>query len=133
MLSEVRIDKTPPLVTYTGNAGRYTMEQQIEIHCACSDALSGIATHNCQDITGPAYNFVTGTQQAQECTFSATATDRANNTTTASVTFTIAISNEGLQDLARQFCTDPAVLAGLLDKLNAAKAAAARGNATAMV
>lgn len=83
----VKIDKTPPAVTYTGNAGTYTLDQTINISCSAADNLSGVASNNCVDINAPASSFDIGTY-----TFSASATDNAGNTGTGSTTFTV-VSN----------------------------------------
>ena len=37
----VRIDRTPPAVVFSGNAGSYTADQQVAIACQAADALSG--------------------------------------------------------------------------------------------
>ena len=50
----VKRDATPPVVTFTGNAGTYTVADQVTIHCTASDAPSGIATNSCHDVNEPA-------------------------------------------------------------------------------
>ncbi len=83
-VSNLMIDKTPPAVSYTGNAGTYTADQNVAITCAAADSLSGVANTTCSNITGPAYSFGVGTH-----TFSASATDNAGNTGNGSTTFTV--------------------------------------------
>src|SRR5207302_16325 len=39
----INIDKTPPTVTYAGNAGSYTVDQTVNITCSATDNLSGVA------------------------------------------------------------------------------------------
>ncbi|MCO5176696.1 MAG: Ig-like domain-containing protein [Thermomicrobiales bacterium] len=95
--SVVRIDQTPPTVTYSGNAGSYGVDDQIEITCTASDATSGIASTTCQNITGPAASFELGTH-----TFSATATDNAGHTSSATTTFTIGLDYDSLAALTCQ-------------------------------
>jgi CSLREA domain-containing protein len=80
----VKIDKTPPTVTYTGNAGTYTFDQTVNIACSAADNLSGVGSTTCADISGPASSFGPGTH-----TFSATATDMAGNVGNGSTTFTV--------------------------------------------
>ena len=73
-------DATAPVVTLTGNAGTYTVADQVAIHCSASDALSG---HRGELVPGhrvlPAYSFGHGTT-----TVSASATDQAGNMTQTS-------------------------------------------------
>jgi hypothetical protein len=104
----VAIDKTPPAVTYTGNAGSYTVDQQVQITCAATDATSGVASSTCQNISGPAYSFGLGTHP-----YSATATDNAGNVGHGSTSFTVTLSPSSLQGLINRFCTDPSVAASL--------------------
>src|SRR4029077_19600546 len=96
-------DRTAPTVTYTGNAGTYTVDQTISITCSASDALSGLATNTCANISGPAYAFL-GTN-----TYRATATDVAGNSTTATTTFTVGATNDSLCALAKQLVTNAGV------------------------
>ncbi len=60
----IRIDKTPPTVTYTGNAGTYTVDQTIAITCTAADPHnangtpgSGLASTTCANVNAPAYTF----------------------------------------------------------------------------
>jgi hypothetical protein len=122
----VNIDKTPPVVTYTGNAGTYTVDQMVNITCSATDNLSGVASSTCQNISGPAYSFPLGTNS-----FSAAATDKAGNMGTGSTSFTVQATPGGLVNLVTQFVTNPGVAQGLTDKLNAIASAIARGNANA--
>jgi hypothetical protein len=94
----VRIDDTPPSVTYDGNAGTYTVDQQVAITCHAADALSGMASSTCVDVTGPAYSFALG-----QNTFSASATDAAGNTGTGNTSFTVVADPASIATLAMQF------------------------------
>jgi hypothetical protein len=80
----VKIDQTPPTVTYSGNAGAYTVDEQVAITCHADDSLSGVASTTCHDATGPAYTFALGAN-----TYSATAADYAGNTGSGTTTFTV--------------------------------------------
>ncbi|HEY6202932.1 MAG TPA: hypothetical protein VI056_07795 [Candidatus Limnocylindria bacterium] len=104
----VRIDMTKPLVTYSGNLGSYTVDQTLAIQCQASDALSGLASSTCLGIAGPAYGFALGANE-----FSASATDRAGNTATASTSFTVRVNTESLCELTRQFVRSSAKYAAL--------------------
>ena len=84
----IKIDTTPPAVSYTGSAGSYTLFQTVSIHCSAVDPSPGSGIDatktNCTDVTGPAYTFGLGAH-----TFTANATDLAGNAATASATFTV--------------------------------------------
>ena len=59
-----KVDTTPPVITYTGNAGSYSLLQTVSIHCSVVDPSPGSgvdasATH-CADVVGPAYTFGLG-------------------------------------------------------------------------
>jgi GH35 family endo-1,4-beta-xylanase len=114
------VDTTPPVVTYTGNAGSYTVDQTIAIHCAASDPSpgSGIASTTCADINGPAYSFGLGSH-----TYSATAEDVAGNVGFGSTTFTVKVTYASLEALVSRFSTSADVATGLNDKLIAASQA----------
>lgn len=125
-VSDINIDKTEPVVTYTGNAGSYTVDQMISIACTSSDSLSGVADDTCAGIAGPAWSFATGLNS-----YSATATDKADNVGQGSTSFTVAATPDGLCALGAHFATSAGVAQGLCSKLEAARAAAAKGNANA--
>lgn len=80
----VKIDKTPPRVSYRGNLGSYAAGQTIDIRCQATDGESGVASSSCADIRGLAASFGPGVHQ-----FSATATDIAGHTATATTSFTV--------------------------------------------
>jgi GH35 family endo-1,4-beta-xylanase len=110
-------DTTPPVVTYTGNAGNYAVDQTVAIQCTASDPDpgSGVASTTCADVNGPAYAFGLGSHP-----YSATALDVAGNVGSGSTTFTVTVTFASLENLVRRFSTDPDVTAGLNDKLAAA-------------
>jgi hypothetical protein len=110
-------DTTPPVVTYTGNAGSYTVDQTVAIHCAASDPSpgSGVASTTCADVNGPAYSFGLGSH-----TYSATAQDVAGNVGSGSTTFTVNVTYASLETLVSRFSTSADVASGLNDKLVAA-------------
>ncbi len=98
----VKIDKSDPVITYTGNQGSYTVDQTVDITCTPSDAYSGVASSTCQDITGPAYSFGVGSH-----TFSATATDNVGHVGSNSVTFSVGVTVQSLSTLTARFETNP--------------------------
>jgi hypothetical protein len=122
----IHIDKTPPVVTYTGNLGTYPADATVDIACSSSDALSGVAADTCSPVQGPAYLLLPGANR-----FSATATDRAGNVGSGATTFTVAATYASVKNVVARLCGAPDVVTGLTAKLDAAQAAAARGNGTA--
>jgi hypothetical protein len=126
-VSGINVDLTPPTVSYSGNAGSYTVDQQVQIACTPSDATSGVAANTCQTISGPAYSFGLGTQS-----YRATATDEAGNSGSGSTSFTVTVTPSSLQVLVNRFCTEPAVAASLdqdIDKITRALNANAKAAA----
>jgi len=109
----VKVDKTAPTVTYTGNAGIYTPDQTVSITCTAADSLSGVASSTCKNISGPAYNFAVGSNS-----FSAQATDNAANVGTVTATFILNVTSTSMRAVIKQFVTDPSVAQSLIDKAN---------------
>lgn len=121
----VKRDATAPTVTYSGGAGTYDILDDVAITCTAADNLSGVASHTCADISGPAYSFALGAN-----TFAATATDNAGNEGGASVSFTVGASFESLSELVASIA--PQGVANRLSSiLDAAARSAARGNENA--
>jgi hypothetical protein len=116
----VRHDSTPPVVSYTGNAGSYTVDQTVSIQCHASDPSpgSGLLSTTCADVSAPAYTFALGSH-----TLSASAEDVAGNVGSGSTTFTVAVTFDSLRTLVARFSTNPDVTRGLNDKLTAAEGA----------
>jgi hypothetical protein len=125
-ISGISIDKTKPVVSYTGNAGTYAADETVHIRCIAADALSDVASTTCADIDGPAYTFGLGAH-----TLSATATDYAGNVGEGSATFTVVVSESSLCALARRFVSKDGVARSLCATLDSAAAARERGNLTA--
>jgi hypothetical protein len=104
----VQIDETAPTVSYDGNAGTYTVDQQVSITCGATDAQSGVAASTCADVTGPAYSFALGTN-----TLTATATDNAGNTGCGQTSFTVVADPAGVAALTARFITSSAAYSAL--------------------
>lgn len=122
-LNGINIDKTLPVVTYSGNAGSYLVDATLKITCSSSDSLSGVASDTCKPITGPAYLFPLGIN-----TFSANATDKAGNVGTASTSFVLRVTFNSLKNVVSVVCNNPGVAQSLNSKLVAAEASAMRAN-----
>ena len=99
-VSGLDVDLTKPAVTFSGNAGAYSVDQMVAITCTATDGLSLIdAAHTtCPGASGPAYIFTLGIN-----TLTATATDKAGNVATASATFAVAADETSLCALTRRF------------------------------
>lgn len=117
----VKRDATVPAISFSGNAGTYTVDQTVTITCAADDATSGLASDTCADLSAPAYAFDLGSNS-----ISASAVDKAGNTGTASTSFTVTVTEASLCTLATRWA--PAMSVSLCKKLQNAAAAGARGN-----
>lgn len=111
----VMLDKTPPTVTYAGNAGSYTVDQTVSITCAAADppnangtAGSGLASTTCADVSAPAYTFNIGSND-----LSATALDVAGNVGNGSTSFAVQVTSGSVCDLTTQFIESSAKFADL--------------------
>lgn len=124
----VKLDRIAPTVAYTGNAGSYTVDQLVTIACAASDSGSGLVTTTCEDVSAPAYTFGVGAT-----TLTATADDVAGNRGSATTTFTVSMTSASLCTLTGQFLASskPQLTTSYCAKLNAAEAAAQRGDTAA--
>lgn len=117
----VNIDLTSPTVTYTGG-GTYTVDQNVSITCSSSDALSGVASDTCAGVSAPAWSLGLGTHP-----LSATATDMAGNQGSGSTSYKITVDGTSLCNLVTRWAKNAGEANSLCAKLNAAAAAAARG------
>lgn len=93
----IRIDKTLPTITWTGDA-TYGIADLVEVDCNAADTLSGIDIANCPSVSAPAYLFTPGANAV-----SATATDLAGNTRSSTFTFTIQVTPADIGALACSF------------------------------
>ena len=122
-VSGINIDNTPPVVSFSGNKAAYALDETVNITCSASDNVSGILSSTCKNITGPAFTFPLGTN-----TFKVTATDKAGNVGQSSISFRVTLSFDSLCMLTHQWISKAGVADSLCAKLDAAKAAAARGD-----
>ena len=130
-LSGINVDKTPPVVTYSGNHATYTADETVKITCTATDTLSGILSTTCKDIEGPAYGFTKGAEATQANVYTAAAVDNADNSANASTSFHVISTFPSQQALTRRFVHNTEVLASLLQKLELASQASARGDKAA--
>ncbi|MFE5321171.1 PQQ-binding-like beta-propeller repeat protein [Paenibacillus sp. NPDC056579] len=120
---EIRIDKTAPEVRFSGERA-YTVQQAVYIGCTASDALSGLAGDPCSGllVNRPAYTFEPGSHQV-----AVSATDKAGNTSTATFTYDVSVTYEGVNALIRQFVTERPIAEALCRELSLAEEAEKRG------
>jgi hypothetical protein len=123
-VTDINIDLTNPTVTYAGGKASYQVDEQVSITCTAEDALSGVAATTCANVSGPAYSFGVGSH-----TFSASAaTDRAGNTGSGSVTFTVGVTYTSLCNLSQRFADSRGVGTALCALLQLAESADAHNN-----
>lgn len=94
-------DTVAPTITFSGNAGSYSILSQVNISCVATDAGSGIATASCPSVNAAAHTLALGVN-----TLNATAQDVAGNIATASTSFTVTVNATDLCSLARQFASN---------------------------
>ncbi|HEY6218449.1 MAG TPA: hypothetical protein VIV65_00245 [Gemmatimonadaceae bacterium] len=111
-MPNVLADHTAPTITYSGNAGTYTVDQAVNITCTPTDDLSGVKSSTCSDIVGIGGDFAVGLN-----TFSATAEDNAGNVGTGSTSFTVVVTAAGLSSLVNQWVSNSGVANSLTGKL----------------
>jgi hypothetical protein len=93
----IKRDTTKPTLSFSGNAGSYTVAQIVSIGCTASDNLSGVAP-GCSGVSAPAYTFPLGAN-----TVRSSATDNAGNTGTSTTSFTVVVSSQSLATLTLRF------------------------------
>ncbi|HMI48604.1 MAG TPA: hypothetical protein VK481_08050, partial [Gemmatimonadaceae bacterium] len=121
-LWRIAVDVTPPTIAYSTHAATYTVDEHVSITCTATDAESGIVSNTCAPIDGDAYVFGLGPH-----TFSATATDDAGNSASASTSFSVNVTFSSLTNLTRRFVTKTKVADALVADLRDAEAARAKG------
>lgn len=110
----VKRDATPPTVTYSGQQAAYSLDQFVNIGCTASDAMSGLTSTTCANVSGPAYRFA-----FEANTFSAAAVDVAGNSASASVAFSVDVTYAGVCGLINRFVGNKGIANALCSKLAA--------------
>ncbi len=106
------IDGVAPTITFTGNAGSYSVDQQVNITCSTGDATSGVASSTCPGATGPAYALGVGSH-----TLNASATDMAGNQNTASSTYTVTVNSDNICALVQRWVSQKGVANSMCQQL----------------
>lgn len=113
IVGNINIDKTAPVVTYTGNAGSYTVEQTVAITCLATDPLSGVASSTCANVSGDAYSFTVGNNS-----YSASATDNAGNVGNGSTAFTVQVTAGSLCALVNRWVNQHGIANSMCQQLS---------------
>lgn len=108
----IKRDATKPVIGYAGNDGSYTVDQTVNITCSASDAMSGLASSTCANVTGAAYTFAIGANS-----YSASAQDFAGNANAASTQFTVQVTSGSLCALVNQWVSQKGVANSMCQQL----------------
>lgn len=100
--SGIKIDMTPPTITFAGTTGTVGLGDQVSITCTATDNLSGIDTATCPTVSGPAYVFGPG-----KTTIFASATDKAGNQASAQASFVVQVTYDQLAALTCSLYSSP--------------------------
>ncbi|MBO1515313.1 LamG-like jellyroll fold domain-containing protein [Metabacillus bambusae] len=123
----ITFDTTAPVIEFIGHQETYSVDSTIKITCNITDELSGIASEECQNVEGTAYEFKLGINKV-----TATATDNVGNTTKKEIQFTVTVDFDSLSRLTESFVTKEEVALSLIEKLQEAKVSAENNNKQAM-
>ncbi|WP_380166671.1 CBM35 domain-containing protein [Jannaschia sp. R86511] len=115
---ELRVDTRAPEVTWDGETS-YTVDQDVALTCSAVDPEpgSGLAEDTCADVDGRAWSFGLGEHEV-----TASATDVAGSTGTASATFTVEVTFDSMRSVVAELVDDPKVVAALDKRLDSAEA-----------
>lgn len=112
-VSDINIDKTAPSIAFLG-ARDYLVDEMVAVSCEFDDALSGVASSTCNGATGAAYTFGLG-----EHSVSGSATDNADNMSSASATFTVSVTPDSLCNVVDTLVDKHSIVKSLCAKLRA--------------
>jgi hypothetical protein len=119
----INVDRTAPVVSFTGALERYDVDEMVAVSCVASDALSGVAWTTCSGGTGPAYAYA-----LSPTPIVGSAADLAGNSSTATLSVRVAATTSGLCELTKRFSSSSSVGTSLCAQLGAAALADSNGN-----
>jgi hypothetical protein len=106
-------DADAPTINFIGNAGTYDVSEQVTITCEATDEGSGVANTSCPTVVeSPAYELGTGVHE-----YTATAEDNAGNAATASTSFEVIATADGMATLIDEWVANGGVAGALISKL----------------
>ena len=108
----IKRDATAPVIAFSGNAGSYSVDQQVNITCSATDAMSGVASSNCPGASGDAYALGVGSH-----TLNASATDNAANQSSASTSYTVSVTSGSVCTLVRRWVNKTGVANSMCQQL----------------
>lgn len=108
----MNIDTVKPTITFAGNAGSYSVDQQVTITCSTFDATSGIAASTCPGVSSPAYAIGVGSH-----TLDASATDNAGNQHSASTAYTVTVNSDNICKLVERWVSQKGVANSMCQQL----------------
>lgn len=123
--ASVKIDKTAPTVSYSGTL-TYSADQTVAITCSATDALSGVASTTCSNVSGAAYSLGAGTHS-----LSATATDAAGNVGSGSTSYRVTVTTASICTVTGTLIANAGVANSLCVKLRNAQRDIDRGSYSA--
>lgn len=115
------VDTTAPVVTFSGNAGTYGVDDTVAIACSVQDIVTLGLT--CEGVAGAAHTFGVGDE-----TVSRSVADAAGNVGSGSTSFTVTVDHDSLCGLVRQVVTKAGVARSMCQQLAAAEAWDRRGS-----
>jgi hypothetical protein len=108
----IKRDATNPVITFGAHDKVFDVDGHITIPCEVSDALSGVASHNCATLDADAFRLAIANHN-----HTIRATDNAGNTVTASTSFSVQVTLAGLANLTRTLVENEGVANALVQKL----------------
>lgn len=108
----------PPIVTFSGAASSYTVDEYVDIACDVTDTGGGIAYDTCIDVYAPAWSYPAGTT-----TYTASAFDLFGQEGSDSVSFEVGVTYDSLIAITERFIDHNGVENSLVQKIEAASRA----------
>lgn len=106
----------PPIVTFSGAASSYTVDQTVDIACTVTDGGGGIVFDSCADIATPAWSFPAGTSS-----YDAYAIDTFGQEGSDSVSFEVVVTPASLIAITERFVDHSGIENSLVRKIRAAE------------
>ncbi|WP_418037726.1 hypothetical protein [Paenibacillus xylanilyticus] len=123
--TEVKIDKTAPIIEFSGKSV-YELDEEVRIECSAQDALSGVAKSDCDAVLADRPAYLNG---VGENLVHASAHDIAGNATNSSFSYEVILTYKGMAGLIDKFLANDQELADRLkEQLSKVERADESGN-----